>query len=106
MKSKDSMKKVDDEAKSYYKEKGPILIERLKGMVEELLIIIGEEVGDSLSADKKKAVVQGKMEAATAARQIMLQIDEYEREIYPERFGDSPAKPKQTSGNWAERFAQ
>ncbi|WP_456867583.1 hypothetical protein [Galbibacter sp. BG1] len=80
---------------TYYKQKAPELIKKLKLMVDECLKIVGEEVGEKLSSDKKKAVVQGKMEAASSARWALNEIDQLERELNPEKFPEIEKEKKE-----------
>jgi hypothetical protein len=66
--------------KSYYKEKLPDLIERLKSMVDKNMDLIDADIKGDLSEDKNHAVLKGRKMAAEDAVWAMKKIDELEDE--------------------------
>jgi len=69
------------EYKSYYKEKLPDLIQKLKSMVDKNMELIDEDITTDLSEDKNHAVLKGRKMAAEDSVWALKKIDMLEREL-------------------------
>ena len=69
------------EEKSYYKERLPDLIERLKTMVDNNMEVIDKKVEGDISEDKFFNVLKGRKMAAEDCVWALKKIDELENEL-------------------------
>jgi len=83
---------------SYYDERLPDLIEKLKNMVNKNLDIIDKDTDDDISSDKFYNVLKGRKQAAEDCTWAMRKICELERELNGEE--KEEVKQKQS---WAKR---
>ncbi len=84
---------------SYYKERLPDLIERLKKMVDENLKIIDQEATGDLTEDKMHNVLKGRKIAFEDSVWAMKKIEELEGELN----GEKKEKQKSYAKMAAER---
>lgn len=68
-------------SESYYKEKLPELIDRLKKMVDNNMDVIDQKVEGDISEDKFFNVLKGRKQAADDCLWAMKRIDELENEL-------------------------
>ncbi len=93
---------MEEEKKiSYYEERLPDLIQKLKKMVDRNLEVIDKETDEDLSSDKFYNVLKGRRQAAEDISWCLKKIVELERELSGE--DTEELKPKQS---WAKRAAQ
>lgn len=88
---------------SYYKENLPLLIEKLKNSVENVLDIIDKEIDDEISDDKLFNVLKAKRQASEDVIWTLKRIDELENELNQ---AEEEKDIKKISTNPAKRYAQ
>ena len=82
----------EDKKISYYEERLPDLIQKLKNMVDKNMDVIDKETDDDLSSDKFFNVLKGRKQAAEDCSWAMRKIDELEKELSGEETEE--IKPK------------
>lgn len=88
-------------SESYYRDKLPELIERLKSMVDRNMELVDKEITGDLSEDKNHAVLKGRKMAAEDCVWAMKKIDELEQELR----GEDPNEIKKQK-SWAKVAAE
>jgi len=89
---------MEEEVKmSYYEQRLPDLIQKLKNMVDKNMDVIDKETDDDLSSDKFFNVLKGRKQAAEDCSWAMRKIDLLEKELSGEEIEE--IKPKQS---WAK----
>jgi len=86
---------------SYYEERLPDLIQKLKNMVDRNLEVIDKDTDEDLSSDKFYNVLKGRRQAAEDISWALRRIDELEKELSGEEAEE--IKPKKS---WAKRAAE
>jgi hypothetical protein len=66
---------------SYYKEQVPILIESIKNTIAECYKVIDEEIDQTMSEDKRHAVLKGKRMAVDDVKFYAKEIDTLQNEL-------------------------
>lgn len=66
---------------SYYKEKLPALIERLKNSVDKISVIIDQDIDDDITDDKLFNVLKAKRQASEDVIWTLKRIDELENDL-------------------------
>lgn len=66
---------------SYYKEQVPILIESIKNTIAECYKVIDEEIDQTMSEDKRHAVLKGKRMAVDDVKYYAKEIDNLQNEL-------------------------
>lgn len=66
---------------SYYKQKLPDLIDRLKNSVDKISVIIDQDIDDDITDDKLFNVLKAKRQAAEDVAWTLKKIDELENEL-------------------------
>lgn len=69
------------ESTSYYKEKLPDLIERLKNSVDKISDIIDQDIADDITDDKLFNVLKAKRQASEDVIWTLKRIDELENDL-------------------------
>lgn len=87
----------EDVKTSYYEQRLPDLIQKLKNMVDKNMDVIDKETDDDLSSDKFFNVLKGRKQAAEDCSWAMRKIDELEKELSGEETEE--IKPKKS---WAK----
>lgn len=86
---------------SYYEQRLPDLIEKLKKMVDRNLEVIDKETDEDLSSDKFYNVLKGRRQAAEDIKWCLKLIVELERELSGDELDE--IKPKKS---WAKIAAE
>ncbi len=93
---------MEEEKKiSYYEERLPDLIQKLKNMVDRNMDVIDQDTEGDLTSDKFFNVLKGRKQAAEDCVWAMKRIGDLEKELSGE--DTEELKPKQS---WAKRAAQ
>ena len=89
---------------SYYKQKLPDLITRLKNSVDKISVIIDQDIDDDITDDKLFNVLKAKRQAAEDVAWTLKKIDELEKELNDTKEGVT--EEEKPSSNPNKKYAR